>query len=83
MRTIIEQPLMNESNSYNNTFDQNYYYDKMDFNNLEMRLLMIGDHSMYEKFLEMYNSDEFVAYNALYQYLNAIYEQVKKIYLFF
>lgn len=68
-----ESKLFNEKN-----FDSIInYYENFDFNNLEIRILIIGDYSMYEKFLEMYNGDEFVAYNALYQYLNAIFEEVR------
>lgn len=68
-----ESKLFNEKN-----FDSIInYYENFDFNNLEIRILIIGDYSMYEKFLEMYNGDGFVAYNALYQYLNAIFEEVR------
>lgn len=41
-----------------------------------IRLLMVGDYSLYEKFLNLYGNNHSAAYQALRLYLEAIFEQV-------
>uniref|UniRef100_A0A915EHQ0 Peptidase M12B domain-containing protein n=1 Tax=Ditylenchus dipsaci TaxID=166011 RepID=A0A915EHQ0_9BILA len=47
---------------------------------LELNLLLVADHSLYEAFVELQHGDEFAAYHSLNLYLNGIFEQLRTIF---
>nr|CAD2189528.1 unnamed protein product [Meloidogyne enterolobii] len=44
------------------------------------RILLVGDHSLFEKFFGLYGEDEYAAYNGLSLYLNGIFSQLKSVF---
>ncbi|KAI1723296.1 reprolysin (M12B) family zinc metalloprotease domain-containing protein [Ditylenchus destructor] len=47
---------------------------------LSIRVLLIGDHSLYETFVELQRGDEFAAYHSLRLYLQGILDQLRTIF---
>uniref|UniRef100_A0A1I8C117 Peptidase M12B domain-containing protein n=1 Tax=Meloidogyne hapla TaxID=6305 RepID=A0A1I8C117_MELHA len=43
------------------------------------RILLVGDHSLFEKFFGLYGEDEYAAYNGLSLYLNGIFSQLQSV----
>lgn len=52
------------------------FIDKVLDYSMELRVLLVGDHSLYEKFTELQRGDEFAAYHSIRLYLNATFQQV-------
>lgn len=74
--TILENAFLNRKQQkakqkilLNNTTNDNL---------IEIRILMVADHSMYDAFLQLHQNDEFTTYHCIIDYLYGIYDQVNK-----